>query len=949
MTDETHDNVNLYKKTNRVLSRLLSVATLPSSLSSQDFTQESVVKEIFNKVKEELTETDLENITNFYNFIKTTCNVTTFSHINHLDAFLRFTKIKDFFVNGICLQEAWILFVDTESRVEQLWLKDRANSIVFPEAERCINCQRIQALGDNNQLKSAEEKTHLNFNCKKTPSDCHLADDNVLSTDDLKTLHSYREHFARYLVELNNKKAKTATQPFSLKAIPAFSFLGSDNLLATRRPIEKDNFILLSTAKEFIDKQPLIAKNNEFPFDNFIIDAMFANKTGSTNLDTRNHIFFSTPLDPVDLVEVKGHHREHGAIWSGFLKVPNDELDWLDSEDSLKDENIPELLLWRISTLKIALNILGQPCLRKQLEKEIRKRTENVHTKESHDKLLLLQRPLDALTKAFRSVQAEAQEMESILNNPETVLFNTHKLLSDLFIVNKEIKISQSLTIRCNHHWASSTTKEQMRLAYAYAICRIFGHEKELITCQTIDAVEATTQHILLNAHREGAHQKLIKLICQLFLADKEINDRTIFRLIDSLTDTHANIKGIILEFFLKPIIFTPFKSFGLEWPRMAFNVAFDGDNFINRRDVLTVDTDVREYDNEVLVNLTSLITPFPQHAILGFIINFKTKNKDGWSKIEFNDGNATDISISMMYSGEKKYDPSKKSGETENHFVLNEYIRHAVRYKTEQIISGDFLNIFGMLIRNGLNLVVDKPKSNDWHVLTPKDPNEEMLIVGKVKEVSDDGCVSSYQRHFSITQQHDNTEGNGIIKIRWYDDTQAVKITSPVTNTRSNIVGQGTTTIVEKTETVIIESAINCENIIKANDTQLLNVALLDHKEKHGSTFRFELNDNDAFNGIYKFVESNDGSIPYAANVLFLHWDANTNIETIISSFLRDRNDRYIILISSTGDPHPDMRDCWNLEHSGKVLHLLNPNCWSLNKPAIVAKIKKMLKVRCL
>ncbi|MCK4828073.1 hypothetical protein KA005_70745, partial [bacterium] len=256
--------------------------------------------------------------------------------------------------------------------VEQLWLKDRANSVVFPEKAPEINQTRIKALTTKNNRQM--DKKLLNE--AKPQGIVNNGADNLLN------YHLYRVWLAEFLVKKNIQKNPRASGSAisSLKTIPAFALLGDlARLLENQTKIENQNLILLSRPEEYwqaIDKERARKieeelSANSYPFDVFVLDAFFAHESGHTNGGDKELLFFSFPLDPIDLTEGRDN-REHGALWSGFLLVPKGEADLLANDGKGASNGDYARLLWRIQTLRSSLNILGQPCVRRQLEAQIR-------------------------------------------------------------------------------------------------------------------------------------------------------------------------------------------------------------------------------------------------------------------------------------------------------------------------------------------------------------------------------------------------------------------------------------------------------------------------------------------------------------------------------------------------------------------------------------------------
>lgn len=908
-------DVNQYQETNLILSQLLRVSTLPANISDLGFTEKSELTKVFDKVGTEVNAVDLENITNFYKFLKTGYGVTTFSHINHVDAFLRFSRVNRFFTENLGIQEAWILFVDTESHVEQLWLRDRINSIVFPEADRCINCKRIRKLEEKGDglLQSAISKVQSHNKCSQTPPNCSLSSENVISTEDLNVLHSYREVFARYLVELNNEAAKKADHPFSLKDIPAFNFLGRDNLLATRRPIEKDNFILLSTQKEFMGTEKL--KGNEtFPCDVFILQAM----STPEELEVSTLIFFSTPLDPVDL-EVKDHMREHGAVWSGFLKVPKEEIDWLNSDVSLNNENIPELLLWRISTLKIALNILGQPCLRKQLEQTIKDKTRESEEKALRTRLMLIQKPLDALTDAFSKVQAEAQEMQSILNKPDEHIFKLHKLLAHIFQDQDDaIHVSDYISLKTEHdHLYDKKKHEQYSCTYCYLLCCIFGMESKLKPAQTFAAIIQITKSIMRSIRERGLDDKNIILLKKILKIEKgEIEDK-----IDDIVfyNNSSPLQAI------KRVCFSPFKNFGSKWYNAPVYIAAKGFYCIAAEASSTGDAPLHPSD-----------TPFAQHAILDFIVTIRSYLKrklEGESlkdktqgdekvimsvNINIDSGTLKKYSIELGY---EFYDKEKDRGN------LYDCLDSTVKYGIVGRNVGNFLGIFQNLMKHALGVVpfINDLSDDSWILLKPPAATEDfayLLVLGRPNRsgslTSNYLCTLPCKRYFAVIQKRESN--NICLEIIWSSEKDFLS------EKQDN--GLSQTSAVQTASTSKESYSQKPANITKearVNDTKCYPIIVLDHDA-------YMNNDNSYFQHLkeYKYLSIREGTENDLKNfqvneqvVILLH--SNDRKQDWLDKLENILSVQRVVIVSKGSEPSYNGNDKKIMVHSAKPKDLQN------------------------
>lgn len=454
--NDNDELISLREKSSAILSLLTVVASRPAKAAK--IHKDEPLCGLLSDFNGEHNNCDVGT---FYTFLKSEfLRDKTYSNINHLDALLRCSGILKFFHEDLGLHEAWILFVDTEGDVKQLWLKDRANSVVFPEKDSDINEKRIEAL----QKRNGKDKRLLNTS---KPEQI----DNV--TDGLLKKHLYRKWLARFLIEKNNAQfaGSTVSGGSLLKLIPAFNFLGTKNRIKKRRNIEQKNLILLSTPKEYWDAIGKKRSDNAatyYPFDAFVLDALFAHESSAPD-DDSELLFFSFPLDPVDLTK-NGNSREHGALWSGFLLVTKAEATLLESKNQGISNGDYAKLIWRIRTLRSALNILGQPCVRKQLEKQARTseaaKVRAVMFEKEHSEKKRLKKAVAGIDEAVRSVEARMRFVRNFLDfDMGQHLTDWWHVLEPIFQNTGSVRECGCLQVLSNHYPKKSNAWQELMAA----------------------------------------------------------------------------------------------------------------------------------------------------------------------------------------------------------------------------------------------------------------------------------------------------------------------------------------------------------------------------------------------------------------------------------------------------------------------------------------------------
>lgn len=573
---------------------------------------------------------------------------------------------------------------------------------------------------------------------------------------------------------------------------------------------------------------------------------------------------------------------------------------------------------------------------------------EQMELRKSEQMLMKLQRPLDILTKAFSSVQAEAQEMQSILNDPEVALFATHKTLTEIFIEGREVRVTD--TIRCamrHEYWVQAGN--DARIAYAYAICRVFGCHSGLEHCQNVDSVEATAQQLLERIERDAVHSDLLRVLAELVLPETvKGNDRRALgalrgslQLLSSEEDGQdIKRKGKALDLWLKPVVFTPFKSFSSGWPKVAFLVAFYGKLF--QREKL----EAHQKPDEVAYTIPRLDvhaahTPFPQSAILDFIINFcslRDPKRTGkyWPRLSF-DASANHAEVRLHYragSGmnAKPYRHIDATGEPTQ---LTQFLKHAIRYSGKLGNCGDFLNVFGSLIRKGLGLATGDPASGEWVLVDITDPEQQMLVLGRVTgEISESGKPKC-DRFFEIYQMHENLATNeGKIILRWADSLAA-----PDAKCLKSPTGERQADASSETQTPPL--AVPVENFFQERTPFIWS--MFDHDAKRTG---FDQQLKDALGTWGHFVVFQP-ELYAKMDVLFLHMPSPSDLGV---SYLQARaqiNKPAIVILLST-DPSvlSNRRDTFREDLRSQVFILQNPENLPLNTDALKRGIFQILEL---
>lgn len=588
---------------------------------------------------------------------------------------------------------------------------------------------------------------------------------------------------------------------------------------------------------------------------------------------------------------IKGVGYEVIGLKSIFTMIEKTSDDFDAASEAIKDQ----------LTLDVLLSLGAGEMARELVKSRAILEEEKAELKRSEQMLLKLQRPLDVLTEAFDSVRAEAQEMQSILNDPEVALFATHKTLTELFIHGREIRVSDTIRLKMRHSgWSEGG--DEARIAYAYAICRIFGCNTGLAHCQHTDALEATAQQLIEKIERDGVHSELLGTVAELVLPDTDpASERNVSQLRASLTllpkegdsQIGAIRKGEALDLWLKPVIFTPFKSFGSGWPKIAFKLAFYGKRFKRNLDSKDIRYDERTRTRQINnLDVHAAHTPFPQSAILDFIINFcalkdPKRTGDYWPKLSF-ETSKDHIEVHLHYKGSSGKDkqPYWNNYSEEPETQLPQFLKHAVKYAGTLGNCGDFLNVFGSLIKKGLGLATGSPDKGEWGLIDARLPASQMLIMGRYGQTPEQGDHNKFDRYFEVYQIHTdaNEEHYGKVILRWANSLAIINGAENSDQTQSKIAPVIT---VED----VVSSSVNSSS---QNDSVKIKVAIIDHAADQ-TKFKEQLVTKLGVE-VEWLIEKNWSD----SQVLFLH---HTTPHEIGREFLASDEGKKVILLSREPD----------------------------------------------
>jgi hypothetical protein len=445
-----------------------------------------------------------------------------------------------------------------------------------------------------------------------------------------------------------------------------------------------------------------------------------------------------TELRPLTLIAMIVYFRDHKLL---------NETAW---------RNLHSLLLPLLD------NVSAKIALGEMLSGHQHKRLLNERER-SHKMLLKLQRPLDELTRAFGSVQAEAHEMQAILNSPEESLFRAHKLVADIFIDQKSIKVSDTLTA-VPAHVPKELKDPDLQMLYVLVLCSIFGRRDELLAASSPVSVLGHGRDALREAERSPVFDdlcSLVRLVTEVANSRVSISE-TIDALHDESDDERISRQRRVLT-RLKMLLFEPFKDFSnTYWPKAPFIIAVEGKQA--SLECLQPPPDKSDLTTRLAVRHD--FSPFPQHGILDFILGAKgefEKRASGhlFKKLEVGENTDKRSVLKIDYSGGTFFDSNKAL----NHFL---FLRHAASHGVSGSNYGNFLGSYARLLRHAHSLEagLKESPSGQWKLCDPNNPDISLAIQG-----------SDNQRFFWIEHSHNN--GKGTLSLVWSDKGWATSETA--------------------------------------------------------------------------------------------------------------------------------------------------------------------------
>ncbi len=368
----------------------------------------------------------------------------------------------------------------------------------------------------------------------------------------------------------------------------------------------------------------------------------------------------------------------------------------------------------------------------------------------------LLERPLRGITDALAGMQSDTQRLRAILYEPSRALFDSHKVLSELFQEDGTLNASDNVKVILSHgnnyrdqgrsdrdmnsHEKRKGTVGDGKVVLAVALMRILGRAHELKDRQSRFLIVQKAVQIL--------HECTVDPIFRELIADI----RWLFKLQDTSIASLFGNPSIHLT-TLKRVLFDPFKLETRDWDKRALLLA------------------TRPYHRKAIANPgLSLVTfgdgisPVPYNAVLSFMSEIsaaicRSKADAKVSKVELqSSGNIISCKVAFDHPGITIYDRLPGLRKLINDFVLPQ----PPEWRTTDADVGDFRKPFVDLANRLLGLTAN---TTGW---SPR-PMSELTSNKQKWEIF---AVCRNEDLFRVGFAGSSTQGHDVVFLDWVSNS---------------------------------------------------------------------------------------------------------------------------------------------------------------------------------
>lgn len=187
-------------------------------------------------------------------------------------------------------------------------------------------------------------------------------------------------------------------------------------------------------------------------------------------------------------------------------------------------------------------------------------RSETTKLKKYKQMLELIQRPLFNLSGALRQMQSDTQQLRAILYEPAKALFESYKLLDDIYSEDKPLQASKAVSVSISHSNKYAGKKLKVgQVVLAVALCRMLGRTDELEDRSTPELIICKARHIIEECRAIDSTKEVISALEWLLQIPVD-------KCLSCAFDSDASESLTII----KVTLFDPFKLESDEWDKRS-------------------------------------------------------------------------------------------------------------------------------------------------------------------------------------------------------------------------------------------------------------------------------------------------------------------------------------------------------------------------------------------
>lgn len=412
-------------------------------------------------------------------------------------------------------------------------------------------------------------------------------------------------------------------------------------------------------------------------------------------------------------------------------------------------------------------------------------RSETIKLRKYKQMLELVEDPLRRIGDALGQMQGDTQELRAVLYHPAKALFDSYRLIADLFSEDAELKASDFLTIRLSHNLDYDDPRKRKlegKVVLAVALCRIFGRAKELSSNRTPLSLIDHAKTILeeCESSKTEAFGPLVDDIVWLLADNANVAAPATDNAQTALTTPEQALpSGLLLEVTsqkttkhrtprlvnilncasptrvleeLKAILFSPFKLHEAKWNLRAIELAVRS---VRQKDQFNV-----IYPDDKVWRIPETANPCPYHAILTFIADVASaQHADGNSVESVSCSEAGPSSWAILVKFTAPWFDSQKAGELPQ--LIHDHVLCSPRdWRITASNAGNFRKPFLDLATRLLGVGGKDGGEHAWNRAKAKRSNVRHELLAVVHR--------RHKRHFRVAATAKQKQRFDTLSIEW-------------------------------------------------------------------------------------------------------------------------------------------------------------------------------------